>query len=1071
MFLLILSLSSLTTSALRSPIPTNTNSNNPATWTPLDTSEYTIDAVGEKIGSLQGQSFAGWYTDTVVVDPGTGTIVVAWARWDADSDGNDYIYLAFLKPIDADGDSSPEAYQKIVKEAGVELYLKSLDSLTIGTINGQKYVLLTWTYYDTTEKNNVAGALYSIDGTKQWSGNIRSTTDYEEHSRSCYVPAYNNNDGGFLIIWYTNYDDSIDGKWLYYDTTNGWTLTSSFDITSTNSLYYTKADQMLCIGGNNKALVVYRVWNSTEGYPDLYAALVDTSNNVQIVELYDDDRSEETVGVRGAYTNGYFIVPLVSGSHLRYDIVSETDGTVTHRDYVTSNGEHPYAIALNDRFVLAWIDHYKDSDGEPKIANIDLTNFYIHPQYGVSITGGDNYYDKHPLIAYDPANNKIIYVWSNSTSENGDYDISYAIISPGTPTSDPSIDFKGVLIKNQGDQRAHGLGLISKDQYVVVYNDTSDGEEDLLAYVALPDVDELDNVDYIKLYKLPKDADAYYGTILSLINNADKSIYIAVAYFQEGHPGDPGTISAALVDAKNRGVDVRVIIDNATNNLAVYQYLESNGVDIINDSSINDATHIMHDKFMIVDNKIVVVATVNFITQDFYQNNNTAILINSSTIAYFYTQEFLHMWNNGNGRFGEYKTDDHSFIAFINYNTRTIVFEGYFGPQYYGDWVRIPNTIAGYINRTTSDVYFAAYIFTTSGWVTSIYDTIISAYDTGKTVRGVFDESMNVDSPGKRLYWFLDNKVPVAIDNHPYLMHAKLFVVDNSTAVIGSWNPTTSATLNHDENILIIRDPDTTNGFAKRIADYILSMYNDAIHFVKAPYVYTPTHLIITKVMFYPDTSNEPTYEWVEIHNPTNNPIDLTNYVIGDVDNLLGDTDPEDGLYVFPDGAIIPPGGYIVIAYDATAFYETYGFKPTYEISGTDPDVPDLVKYDTKYGTNKFPGNWNLSDTGDEVILGVDVNGFIKVIDAVWYGSSTYMGTDIPPGSYREPLDISGIDPGSGIVIKDPSLDAVKMSDKYTISKQPQPVPENPYIVIISVIASLLLIILIISEKKGKLSN
>ena len=48
--------------------------------------------------------------------------------------------------------------------------------------------------------NNVAGALFSIDSAKQWSGNIRSRTDYEEYSRSCYVQAYNNNNGGFLIV-------------------------------------------------------------------------------------------------------------------------------------------------------------------------------------------------------------------------------------------------------------------------------------------------------------------------------------------------------------------------------------------------------------------------------------------------------------------------------------------------------------------------------------------------------------------------------------------------------------------------------------------------------------------------------------------------------------------------------------------------------------------------------------------------------------------------------------------------------------------------------------------------------
>ena len=51
--------------------------------------------------------------------------------------------------------------------------------------------------------------------------------------------------------------------------------------------------------------------------------------------------------------------------------------------------------------------------------------------------------------------------------------------------------------------------------------------------------------------------------------------------------------------------------------------------------------------------------------------------------------------------------------------------------------------------------------------------------------------------------------------------------------------------------------------------------------------------------MFHLDKSNEPTYEWVEIHNPTDNLVKFTNYVIGDAFNLLGDIDLDDSLYAF----------------------------------------------------------------------------------------------------------------------------------------------------------------------------
>ena len=1068
--LLIVQLSVLSIVGTISVKPMETSSTNDSSkWTFLDSSWYSVDVVGEEIGVLEGQSFAGWYTDTVVVDNESGTIIVAWARWDADIYNNDYIYMAFLKPVDADGDGSPEAYQKIIKYIDKTYSLKSLDSLTIGKINGAKYVLLTWTYYDSTYKNNVKGALLDMDGNIVWIGNIRSTTSYEEYSRSCYVPAYNSGNGGFLIVWFTSYDDSVDGKWLYYDTTNGWTLSLRFDIASTNNLYYTKADQMLCIGGNDKALVVYRYWDDVERLPDLNASLVGIDNSVQAVRLYDFNGSEETIGVRGAYTSGYFIVPIVSGSYLRYDIVSETDGTVIHRDYVTSNGEHPYAIALDDRFVLVWIDHYNDVDGEPKIANIDLTNFYIHPRYGVSITGGDSNYDKHPLISHDGKN--LIYIWS-SGPDLSSLDIKYANITLGAPTDDPIVSEIKTLVSATNNQVAHGLGVADINEYVVVYKDLSDGEEDLLAYVVLPDTDTVSN---ITLYFLPRDADKYKELILNLIDTATTSIDVAVAFFNEENLGEPGSISYALVQAASRGVSVRVIMDNDTDNEPVKTYLAENGVQVIDDSSADDPYHIMHDKFMIVDGSKLIVSTLNFIISDFYKNNNTAIYIESKTISYFYEKEFEQMWNNGNGLFGTQKTDDYSFIAFTTYDTRTIVFEGYFSPQPWGIPGRIPETIAGFINRTSTEADFAAFIFSTSYWVKPVYTALSNMSTAGKTVIGVFCEELNADSPGKRIYWFIADKVPFAIDNHPYIMHAKLFVVDNTTSILGSWNPTGSATTNHDENILVIRDPDTINGYAEKISEYIREMYYSPL-FVKSPYQYDPVHPVITKVMFYPDTSGDPDLEWVEIYNPTSETINLTHFVIGDAENLIeGDSDPDDGLYVFPDNTLIQPNSYIVIAYNATAFEQKYGYKPNFEIVDSDPTVPDMIRYDTYFAVDKFPGSWNLSDTGDEVILGIDRDGFISVVDAVWYGNSSYMSlytSDSPP-STASPLDITGISPGQGIIDKkeigtSQYYDAIIMSDKYEIIASPKPVPENPSLIIIGIVVSLIAVFVIIAKKNKK---
>lgn len=1021
---------------------TNSINNDPATWTSIDVSDKTVDVVGEKIGNSYDYDLVSspWYSDTTVVDPDTDTVVTAWVRWNADEDNNDQIYLAFYKFIDVDGDGNAESVKKTIKFVDEYVDLISLDSISIGEFDGTKYVLITWTYDEGgTYYYNIAGAIYSIDGEYQWKGNIRRTEYNDEWSRSCFVPSYSSY-GGFLVTWFVDEGDyeKIYFKWIYYTGTD-WVLTSAVEIADDTDMYYKRADQMLAIGGNSKALVVFRKWDSTESKPDLYAALVDTSNGVQEIKLYDYSGVEETVGVRGAYRDGDFVVPLLSGDYVKYQVISESDGSILATKSLTSNGEHPYIISLSDRFVIAYIDKNSDSNGNPAVANID-SGWYYH--YKILDTTVD--YAKHPIISYS-SSSSFIYVWSGGSSTSN-YDIRYAIIDLGDPTDVPYYTEKGTLISDSNNQIVHGFGALSSNEYIITYTDLSDGEEDLLAYVKAPDSESIST---ITLYKLPSEADDYKNKILTLIDNAGSKVYVAVAYFQEDSPGETGTISKALVDAKNRGVDVRVIMDDDANNGAIYNYLNKNGVPVINDTNLGDATHIMHNKFMVVDGSKIIVATVNFIPDDFDKNNNTAIYIESKSVAYFYEQEFLHMWNNGNGRFGIQKTNDYSFVLFISYTTdsttRTIIFEGYFSPLSYGENGRIPSVIYGFLTRASSSIYFASYIFTTSGWVRPINETLGDKYKAGKDVKGVFDEMMNVDSKGRMLYFILDSGIPVAIDNHPYKMHAKLFTVDNETAILGSWNPTKSATENHDENILVIRE-DTDQGFAKDIAGYILSMYNSG-NFVRSPYQYTPNHLVIDKVMFYPDTSGNPDLEWVEIYNPTDSAISLSNYVIGDAETMIGSTLPYDneGMYKFPDGASIPAREYIVIAYDAEAFHNIYGLYPNYEIAGTVDSVPDLAPYNTI----RYSGSWNLDDSGDEVILAVDQNGFLQVIDACWYGDSDYMETQdgFQPTS-GNPLDITGISPGDGIVDKyltggSSYWDAIKMGYKYEIESSPAPVPET----------------------------
>lgn len=143
---------------------------------------------------------------------------------------------------------------------------------------------------------------------------------------------------------------------------------------------------------------------------------------------------------------------------------------------------------------------------------------------------------------------------------------------------------------------------------------------------------------------------------------------------------------------------------------------------------------------------------------------------------------------------------------------------------------------------------------------------------------------------------------------------------------------------------------------------------------------FTPTPfgggLLISEVIYDP-TGDEPGAEWIELYNATGQPLALGSFKIGDEEA----TGESEGMYQFPPGTLAP-GTVIVIANRASDFQLTYGFSPNYELTDTDPDVPNMIKYTAWAG-----GSMSLTNTGDEVLL---LDHYDTVVDALSWGSSTF---------------------------------------------------------------------------------
>jgi phosphatidylserine/phosphatidylglycerophosphate/cardiolipin synthase-like enzyme len=125
------------------------------------------------------------------------------------------------------------------------------------------------------------------------------------------------------------------------------------------------------------------------------------------------------------------------------------------------------------------------------------------------------------------------------------------------------------------------------------------------------------------------------------IGEAKQSIRMA-AYGLTSNP-----IGKALVEAKKRGVDVRVVVDrehngrrNTPNSIA--SFLASNGVPVRVDSAVK----IQHNKVVIVDGKSVQNGSFNF-TAAAQTSNAENIIIHRDfpELAGLFTRNWNHLWS------------------------------------------------------------------------------------------------------------------------------------------------------------------------------------------------------------------------------------------------------------------------------------------------------------------------------------------------------------------------------------------------------------------------------------------
>ncbi|KAI8378927.1 hypothetical protein BD560DRAFT_388973 [Blakeslea trispora] len=100
-----------------------------------------------------------------------------------------------------------------------------------------------------------------------------------------------------------------------------------------------------------------------------------------------------------------------------------------------------------------------------------------------------------------------------------------------------------------------------------------------------------------------------------------------------------------LSDAKRRGVDVKVITDNdqmdPKKGADIYDLNKNHNIPF----KCDDSDQFMHNKFAVIDKKIVITGSFNWSAGARYKNRENIIITNIPSIARQYDEEFKKLWD------------------------------------------------------------------------------------------------------------------------------------------------------------------------------------------------------------------------------------------------------------------------------------------------------------------------------------------------------------------------------------------------------------------------------------------
>jgi len=361
--------------------------------------------------------------------------------------------------------------------------------------------------------------------------------------------------------------------------------------------------------------------------------------------------------------------------------------------------------------------------------------------------------------------------------------------------------------------------------------------------------------------------------LLDLLQNADDYIHCALYDLDL-----PEIID--LLKEKQDEIDVKIVTDKDN----------SEKISDLNPVDNEGKSQLMHNKFCIIDGDKVFTGSFNPTENCNFYNNNNMLIVYSKYLAENYEDEFQELWNNkfGSGEKVKYP------VVYLNEKK----IENYFCPEDSCSRHVIDN-----LNAAKNEIYFMAFSFTHDG----IGQILIDKYNQEVRVQGVLEKTRKNEF--SEYYELENNSIDVKWDEYSYVMHHKVFIIDNKTVITGSFNPTKSADNSNDENILIIHDED----IAKKYLDEFERVWNfeDKLNTTERE-----ADSILISEVYYDCTGEDAEEEYIELYNPTDHDVSLDYYFISNGKNnqrLNGTIESNTTKIIKPKFSLSNKGSYIIL--------------------------------------------------------------------------------------------------------------------------------------------------------------